>query len=203
MKGNKDQELMQSTLNSELMRKLLTGKTLGQQTSPKNSPITRESLETLLKSLYYNNAQKKGNYNIKNVNNLPNEKVQTKTVFEEFSTQDPTFFEQRNTLLDYLKNSNVNFDLEELIKIAQLAKQLEQEAIKRFCAKNQKYADFLEQENRNTLNKLEGTANSGFEGSIQNKPYFDAQSVGKMTSEEFLKNQEAIDAQIMDFLRNK
>ena len=115
------------------------------QTNMNNMLGLRESLETLLKSLYINNAPNKQNSNIKNVNNSlsaqkPNMANQPKTstpqVFEQFLSKEPDFFKGREMLFEYLNTSTVDFDVEELLKIAQLTKAIEEEAIKRFCAKD-------------------------------------------------------------------
>lgn len=169
-------------------------------------------LNTLLKSLYINNARNQGNSNINNVNNftaqkMPQMQQQVQSIpqeqaFEEFLKQDPDFFKGREMLFDYLSSCGANCDSEELSKIAQLAKTMEEEAIKRFCAKNPRYAQFLQSENQKALSKLENTANIGVEGTFKDTPVFSAQDISKMSSDEFLKNEDAINAQINALLRN-
>ena len=181
------------------------------QTNMNNMLGLRESLETLLKSLYINNAPNKQNSNIKNVNNSlsaqkPNMANQPKTstpqVFEQFSSKEPDFFKGREMLFEYLNTSTVDFDVEELLKIAQLTKAIEEEAIKRFCAKNPKYAQFLTNENSKFLNKLESSNSAGVEGTLKSTPFFSAQDIDKMSNDEFLRHKDEIDAQILNLIKN-
>lgn len=219
MKDNMVQEL--------LLKALLAGQEGAVQPltnqSQRNKTLSTDMLgksisDTLLKSLYLNNAQNNGVSNIKNVNNsakqkMPHtqqiqastaqEKVNMPSVFEEFMVKNPDFFRGRQILFDYLNSSGTDFDVDELTKIAEIAKAMEEEAIKRFCAKNPKYAQFLMQENSKTLNKLENTANSGLEGQLKGQPYFSEKDILKMSSDEFLKNENAINAQIDELLKNR
>ena len=181
------------------------------QTNMNNMLGLRESLETLLKSLYINNAPNKQNSNIKNVNNSlsaqkPNMANQPKTsnsqVFEQFLSKEPAFFKGREMLFEYLNTSTVDFDVEELLKIAQLTKAIEEEAIKRFCAKNPKYAQFLTNENSKFLNKLESSNSAGVEGTLKSTPFFSAQDIDKMSNDEFLRHKDEIDAQILNLIKN-
>lgn len=181
------------------------------QTNMNNMLGLRESLETLLKSLYINNAPNKQNSNIKNVNNSlstqkPNMANQPKTstpqVFEQFLSKEPDFFKGREMLFEYLNTSTVDFDVEELLKIAQLTKAIEEEAIKRFCAKNPKYAQFLTNENSKFLNKLESSNSAGVEGTLKSTPFFSAQDIDKMSNDEFLRHKDEIDAQILNLIKN-
>lgn len=181
------------------------------QTNMNNMLGLRESLETLLKSLYINNAPNKQNSNIKNVNNSlsaqkPNMVNQPKTstpqVFEQFLSKEPDFFKGREMLFEYLNTSTVDFDVEELLKIAQLTKAIEEEAIKRFCAKNPKYAQFLTNENSKFLNKLESSNSAGVEGTLKSTPFFSAQDIDKMSNDEFLRHKDEIDAQILNLIKN-
>ena len=181
------------------------------QTNMNNMLGLRESLETLLKSLYINNAPNKQNSNIKNVNNSlsaqkPNMANQPKTstpqVFEQFLCKEPDFFKGREMLFEYLNTSTVDFDVEELLKIAQLTKAIEEEAIKRFCAKNPKYAQFLTNENSKFLNKLESSNSAGVEGTLKSTPFFSAQDIDKMSNDEFLRHKDEIDAQILNLIKN-
>ena len=206
----------------ELLMKALLGQrpnTLSAQASPyqrqttsNSMPGLRESLEALLKSLYLNNAPIPQASNIKNVNNtaqtMPqqNQKTQAKTqmpqVFQEFINKNPEFFNTRGVLFEYLNSPNMNLDLEELNKIAQITQKIEEEAIKRFCAKNPKFAQFLTNENSKLTNKLENSMQGGFEGELKNSPTFSAQDIDKMSTDEFLKHKDEIDAQILNLIKN-
>lgn len=181
------------------------------QTNMNNMLGSRGSLETLLKSLYINNAQKSQNSNIKNVNNslnvnnkvsAPQQKSTTAQVFEQFLNMEPDFFKGREMLFDYLNSLTVDFDIDELIKIARLTKATEEEAIKRFCAKNPKYAQFLTNENSKFLNRLESSNSTGVEGMAKSTPFFSAQDIDKMSNDEFLKHKDEIDAQILNLIKN-
>lgn len=174
----------------------------------------RESLETLLKSLYLNNAPKQtaSNTNNTNVNmpqtNMPNKGINTlqkqkPAVFDEFLSQNPDFFSGREVLFEYLNSLDTGFDTEELVKIAQIVKKMEEDAIKRFCAKNPEYARFLQQENSKFLNKLENNSNNGIDGNFKNRTYFSEQDINSMSNDEFLKHENEINAQIMEMIRNK
>ena len=181
------------------------------QTNMNNMLGSRGSLETLLKSLYINNAQKSQNSNIKNVNNslnvnnkvsAPQQKSTTAQVFEQFLNMEPDFFKGREMLFDYLNSLTVDFDIDELIKIARLTKATEEEAIKRFCAKNPRYAQFLKNENSKFLNRLESSNSTGVEGMAKSTPFFSAQDIDKMSNDEFLKHKDEIDAQILNLIKN-
>ena len=174
----------------------------------------RESLETLLKSLYLNNAPKQtaSNTNNTNVNmpqtNMPNKGINTlqkqkPAVFDEFLSQNPDFFSGREVLFEYLNSLDTGFDTDELVKIAQIVKKMEEDAIKRFCAKNPEYARFLQQENSKFLNKLENNSNNGIDGNFKNRTYFSEQDINSMSNDEFLKHENEINAQIMEMIRNK
>ncbi len=174
----------------------------------------RESLETLLKSLYLNNAPKQTASNTNNTNinmpqtNMPNKGINTlqkqkPAVFDEFLSQNPDFFSGREVLFEYLNSLDTGFDTEELVKIAQIVKKMEEDAIKRFCAKNPEYARFLQQENSKFLNKLENNSNNGIDGNFKNRTYFSEQDINSMSNDEFLKHENEINAQIMEMIRNK
>ena len=171
---------------------------------------SREVLTALLKSLYLNNAPKQtaSNTNNTNINTTPQTpaKVQIQAdkpvVFEEFMKQNPDFFNGREVLFEYLNSLGTNFDKEELDKIAQIVKRMEEDAIKRFCAQNPKYANFLQQENSKFLNKLENNGKSEIDGSLKSRRYYSASDIDSMTTDEFLKHEDEINAQIMDLIRS-
>ena len=171
---------------------------------------SREVLTALLKSLYLNNAPKQtaSNTNNTNINTTPQTpaKVQIQAdkpvVFEEFMKQNPDFFNGREVLFEYLNSLGTNFDKEELDKIAQIVKRMEEDTIKRFCAQNPKYANFLQQENSKFLNKLENNGKSEIDGSLKSRRYYSASDIDSMTTDEFLKHEDEINAQIMDLIRS-
>ena len=214
MKDNMVQELLIKALLGQRPNALSAqANTYQRQTTSNIMPGLRESLEALLKSLYLNNAQNTAASNIKNVNNsnqikpvVNNEQVQKENkkppVFEKFISANPDFFNGREILFEYLNSSNTDFDADELAKIARLTKIIEEAAIKRFCAKNPKYAQFLMNENSKFLNKLENSAEQGVEGTLKSAPFYSASDIDKMSNEEFLKHKDEIDAQILNLIKN-
>lgn len=212
MKDNMVQELL---LRALLAKQPATGVPSTNTNQRQNASLStqnnsREVLTALLKSLYLNNAPKQtaSNTNNTNVNmgqKTPNNGViQTDkpVVFEEFMKQNPYFFNGREVLFEYLNSLGANFDKEELGKIAQIVKRMEEDAIKRFCAKNPKYANFLQQENSKFLNKLENNGKSEIDGSLKSRQYYSASDIDSMTTDEFLKHEDEINAQIMDLIRS-
>ncbi len=176
-----------------------------------------EILKSLLKSLYLNNAQNAQISNVNNVKNSNNFKTknngqtqinksscskQTPEAFQEFINKNPDFFGNREILFEYLNSGDINFDIEELEKIAQITKKIEEDAIKRFCAKNPKYAQFLTNENSKLLNKLENTSQSGLEGNLKNTRFYSAKDINNMSTDEFLKHKDEIDTQILNLIKN-
>ena len=212
MKDNMVQELLLRALLSQNPTNTTAAANTQRQTTPNNMPSKRGYLETLLKSLYLNNAQIPQASNIKNVNNMSQgmsqenqntqPKMQMPQVFQEFINKNPEFFNTRGVLFEYLNSPNMNLDLEELNKIAQITQKIEEEAIKRFCAKNPKFAQFLSNENSKLTNKLENSMQGGFEGELKNSPTFSAQDIDKMSTDEFLKHKDEIDAQILNLIKN-
>ena len=214
MKDNMVQELLLKALLGQNPNNASAQTSSQRQNTLNNMPDKREILQSLLKSLYLNNTQKPQAYNVNNVNKLNSDKApemrtaQEKTpnntagVFEKFIGQNPDFFGGREILFEYLNSGNVNFDVEELNKIAQITKKLEEEAIKRFCAKNPKYAQFLTNENSKFLNKLENNTQSALEGTMKNSPFYSEQDINQMSTDEFLKHKDEIDAQILNLIKN-
>ncbi len=129
-------------------------------------------------------------------------KSPTASVFEEFSLSEPEFFTTRIQLFDYLSQNASNFDLSELKKIAELTKTLEDEAIKRFCKTNPKYAQFLQEENSKVTKRLQ-SANSALEGQSKQVTNFSEADILKMSNSDFLKNESAINAQIQEMIKNR
>ena len=223
MKDNMVQELLLKALLAQRPNAFMpqANNNQRQTTSLNNMQLgQRESLETLLKSLYLNNATEQQDSNINNANNkqilnMPQtsapaaqktgaapQNAQTRpAVFEEFLNQEPDFFKGREVLFEYLNSLGSNFDAQELQTIAAITKQMEEDAIKRFCAKNPKYAQFLQQENSRFLNKLESAAGGALDGSLKSRPYYSVSDVMSMSTDEFLKHEDEIDAQIAELIK--
>lgn len=212
MKDNMVQELL---LRALLAKQPATGTPSTNTNQRQNASLStqnnsREVLTALLKSLYLNNAPKQtaSNTNNTNINTTPQTPAKAQiqadkpVVFEEFMKQNPDFFNGREVLFEYLNSLGTNFDKEELDKIAQIVKRMEEDAIKRFCAQNPKYANFLQQENSKFLNKLENNGKSEIDGSLKSRRYYSASDIDSMTTDEFLKHEDEINAQIMDLIRS-
>ncbi len=217
MKDNMVQELLLKALLGQTQNAAPITANSQRQTTSNSMLDKREILQSLLKSLYLNNAQKGQNSNVNNVKKsidnkqveikqkqeqTANKPVKTSQVFEEFIGKNPDFFGEREILFEYLNSGNIDFDIEELDKIAQITKKIEEEAIKRFCAKNPKYAQFLTNENSKLLNKLEKSAQEGLDGNLKSSSFFSAQDIDKMSTDEFLKHKDEIDAQILNLIKN-
>ncbi len=217
MKDNMVQELLLKALLGQTQNAAPITANSQRQTTSNSMLDKREILQSLLKSLYLNNAQKGQNSNVNNVKKsidnkqveikqkqeqTANKPVKTSQVFEEFIGKNPDFFGGREILFEYLNSGNIDFDIEELDKIAQITKKIEEEAIKRFCAKNPKYAQFLTNENSKLLNKLEKSAQEGLDGNLKSSSFFSAQDIDKMSTDEFLKHKDEIDAQILNLIKN-
>ncbi len=96
-------------------------------------------------------------------------------------------------VLDYLKNTNADFDEDEISQITELVQNLENNAIKRYLT-NQDYKQKQNAENTLAKQKLTNSARKGsadFSG-----PVFTREMIGKMNSTEFVKNEKAIMEQL-------
>lgn len=116
--------------------------------------------------------------------------------FAQFAALNPDFFNQagRCDVLNYLKNSPVNFDKDELLQISKLIEALEQSAVERYL-KKEEYGKTLNDENN--IAKLRLTANAQSSNASDNNRVFTRAQIGKMSGDEFTK----YEAAIMDQLR--
>ena len=116
--------------------------------------------------------------------------------FAQFAALNPDFFNQagRSDVLNYLKNSPVNFDKDELLQISKLIEALEQSAVERYL-KKEEYGKTLNDENN--IAKLRLTANAQSSNPSDNNRVFTRAQIGKMSGDEFTK----YEAAIMDQLR--
>ena len=188
-----------------ILKALLDGKQKTQQHLAQQSQDSMQNgvrlLYALLKSLYNNNSTKNNSSNIQNVNFSNKQEKQTAKGFEEYFNENSDFFNDRKNLLDYLKNPNLNLNSEELSKIKNLIETLENEAIKRFCLKNPKYAKILDEENTKILDKLKNIGQTGQDGTNKIQPTFSAEQIEKMSTDEFLENEKDIYAQISNLIK--
>ena len=108
----------------------------------------------------------------------------------------PEFFntEGRSEVLDYLKNSNVNVDKDEITQISKMVENIENNAIQRYLRK-QAHEKVLLNENEAAKRKLTANAqNSSSTGN--NARAFTREQIGRMSGAEFTKNEPIIMEQL-------
>lgn len=109
----------------------------------------------------------------------------------------PEFFNKdgRTDVFDYLKNSNVDFDEDEISKISSLVEKLENSAVERYL-RELEHEKTLNSENETAKQKLRANAQNAFANGAENL-VFTREQIGKMSGAEFAKHERAI----MDQLR--
>ena len=109
----------------------------------------------------------------------------------------PEFFNKdgRLDVYEYLKNSNVDFDLDEISKISELVEKIENTAIQRYLEK-QEHEKMLNKENESAKQRLRANAQNNSSDGLKNS-VFTREQIGKMSGAEFAKHENAI----MDQLR--
>ena len=105
----------------------------------------------------------------------------------------PEFLNQRNEVLDYLKKSNV-VDKDEIAQITALVEKLEQDAINRYL-RQQEHEKTLNDENEAAKRKLTTNVQKSGSGELQ-KGVFTREQIGRMSGEEFAKNERLIMEQL-------
>ena len=123
------------------------------------------------------------------------ESVSKKDAFLEFTTSNPNFFNRsgREDVLSYLKNSNVDFDKDELLQISKLIEAVEQNAVDRYL-KQIEYGKALNDENAIAKQRL--SANAQVSSAAENNGAFTRAQIGKMSGDEFTRNEAAIMEQL-------
>ena len=104
----------------------------------------------------------------------------------EFDEELTMFFEKRNSLLDYLKNAGFDFQNGDLKKIVEVVKTLEEQA----------KTDYMQELYNNKMKAIKAPnslANSTPGSEISAQKVFTKGEIGKMSTEEFLKNEKLID----------
>jgi len=107
------------------------------------------------------------------------------------------FFKQngRQSVLEYLKGLDTAFDEDEVNKIAQLVEAVEQNAVKNYID-NLRRGENMQRENAEAKQRLNTIAQNASTSSPYQK-IFTRADIGKMSTQEFLKNEKLI----MDQLR--
>ena len=132
---------------------------------------------------------------------MPEDKPKTNfdnnSALKEFEKEKPDFFtsDGRSEILNYLKNEQVQFDKDELSKIAKIVEQVEKSAIERYL-KKAAHDKNLEKSNSAAKQRLQANAQKSQGDGKSNLP-FTREQIGKMTNAEFLKNE----SQIMEQLK--
>lgn len=110
--------------------------------------------------------------------------------------QTPEFFKQdgRCDVFDYLINSNIDFDDDEISKISSLVEKIENSAIDRFL-KQKEHEKTLNSENESAKQRLRANAqNSTSDGN--NNLVYTREQIGKMSGAEFAKHERVIMEQL-------
>lgn len=104
----------------------------------------------------------------------------------------PEFFNKdgRIDVFDYLKNANVSFDEDELLKISELVEKIENKAVERYLRELQ-HEKTLNSENESAKQRLRANAQNTVSDSLNNL-VFTREQIGKMSGAEFAKHERAI-----------
>ncbi|MBR5554695.1 hypothetical protein IKU74_01650 [bacterium] len=124
------------------------------------------------------------------------DKVQPTSGINDFVKEKPDFFNKngRAKVLDYLKNSNSNFDKDGIAQISQLIEAIEQSAIEGYL---QEQAHLKSLNDENEAAKLRLRANAQNQNPQENKSrIFTREQIGKMSGAEFAKHEKAIMEQV-------
>lgn len=116
--------------------------------------------------------------------------------FNEFEKENPDFFlpEGRMEVLEYLKNSKVLVDKDEISLISQMVEKLEKNAIERYL-KQQAHDKALNNENEAAKKRLTANAQNAASYGNKNRVFTRAQ-IGKMSGAEFTKYEPMIMEQL-------
>ncbi len=112
----------------------------------------------------------------------------------------PDFFNQtgRIDVYDYLKNSNADFDEDEISRISALVEKIENTAIQRYLEK-QEHEKALNNENESAKQRLRANAQNTSSDGLKNL-VFTREQIGKMSGAEFAKHERAIMNQLKNGL---
>ncbi|MBR2526636.1 hypothetical protein IKE67_09250 [bacterium] len=110
----------------------------------------------------------------------------------EFEKENPDFFcsDGRSEVLNYLKSDEIQFDKDELSKIAKIVEQVEKSAIEEYI-KKAAHEENLEKSNTEAKQRLKANAQKSKSDGKNNVP-FTREQIGKMSGAEFLENEKKI-----------
>lgn len=116
------------------------------------------------------------------------------TPLESFKQENPDFFnaKSRGAVLDYIKNYNL--DKNEISQVAKLVEQLENSAVDSYLKKSA-HEKSLNDENSAAKSKLNSYAQNTTGSSNMNR-IFTREDIGKMSNDEFTKNEKLIMDQV-------
>ncbi len=142
-------------------------------------------------------AQKSFEINqLKQEMNSPVSDFNSQKAFADFEKEKPDFFkpEGRLEVLNYLKNSNVIVDKDEINQISTMVEKLEQSAIARYL-KQKAHEKVLNDENEAAKRKLTANAQNSSVNGTSTKT-FTREQIGRMSGAEFAKNERLIMEQL-------
>ena len=128
------------------------------------------------------------------VQNVPAQAVPVQNPMDLFNQERPGFFETegRGDVLDYIKG--LDMDKDEIVKIAQLVEGLENSAVDKYLKKSE-YEKSLNDENLRAKSKLTSYAQNASSDNKMTK-VFTREEIGRMSGEEFAKNEKLIMEQV-------
>ena len=128
------------------------------------------------------------------VQNVPAQAAPVQNPMDLFNQERPGFFEAdgRGDVLDYIKG--LDMDKDEIVKIAQLVEGLENSAVDKYLKKSE-YEKSLNDENLRAKSKLTSYAQNASSDNKMTK-VFTREEIGRMSGEEFAKNEKLIMEQV-------
>ncbi len=162
------------------------------------TPAQGQNLKNLVLKKAFDKYMEYGNFknNSEKAKLVSNSKTQSEKAICEFQKEKPNFFNEngRKEILNYLKNDGLNFAKEDLDKIANIVEQVEKTAIDRYLKKKD-YDKKLKTSNDTAKKKLTANAqNSTYSENLVKT--FTRKEIGKMSSQDFLKNEAVIMEQL-------
>jgi hypothetical protein len=180
-------------------------KTQNSQQDANVKPTNENATTVLAKELQLlDSLMAQGLLNKSQVENITNKFVENaKSLFvqdasiQQNSIDNNAFFKQngRQDVLNYLKNSNMNFDDDEIAKITDIVESVEKNAVESYLS-NLKHGENIEKENALAKSKMTANAQNASAPSSFSK-IFTRADIGKMSCSEFIQNEKLI----MDQLR--